>query len=142
MAKNNAPGNPARTAPRNTAPAASGRVKFGDYRFVRVEFDATEKDDFRAALGDNRVEGLDLDHLLREGYSLKCSASDDGKTILVTLTQHHLDHQNAGLILTARHRDATTALLALAYKVHHIIRGDPWTQVEHERGGIYEDGLG
>lgn len=118
------------------------KVPFGGFRFIRIELTETERDELRSVLEDGSTLPFDLDNLVRDGYTLKISCSDGDATVLASLSQCYRDHQNAGLVLTARGRNTATALSVLSYKLHTLIREDPWRQVEAERGGPYEDGIG
>jgi len=111
------------------------KVAFGDYRFLRFELTAEEKEDFHVNyLPDNNAL-LVLCDLALPGYKTSQSWDEAGKTVTASITCNDPADENAGLIVSAKAGDISKAILVLGYKVLIVADDRPWAQVESERGG-------
>lgn len=117
----------------------SKRLAFGDYRFVRIDLSSEEKDDFHTRVGDGSFRPLGIAAYLSDGYSVKFSQADGGKTVVCTLTQTNVSHPNAGLSISGRGRDTETAFAVVAYKDIVVCNDGQWLQTEYERSGTSPD---
>lgn len=117
----------------------SDKLRFEDYRFCRVELTQREKDDLREDYLPHMTPLVVLMDLALPGYKFTYSVSDDGHTHLASLTCRDASDPNAGLTITARAKDVSSAILVLGYKVLVLCGDRSWTEVEFERGGSYDD---
>lgn len=115
------------------------QLKFGDYRFCRIELTASERDVCRDEITADPPGLEDLDTYLASGYTVKFSRGprDGGVQVAVTCTD--VENGDAGLILTGRGATARTAFGVFLYKDLGICDGRTWREAEHERGGSYQD---
>lgn len=111
------------------------RVGFGDFRFVKLDLLADEKQDLRRRLAEGFTEQVSIDYFVSEGYSVKFSLGDGGATVVCSISQANIDHQNAALILTGRGRDAITALAVCTYKHFILCNNGMWKEAEDRRVG-------
>lgn len=120
-----------RAKPRNSKPP---KLSFGDYRFIDVELTSDEKDDFRERLEEGSFVPLSVTDYLREGYTVKFSPRDGGKTVVCTLTCTDASHQNAGLSISGFAGDDATAFSLVSYKDVVICNNGQWLASENDRG--------
>lgn len=126
---------------RGKAKAAKSATKlaFGDYKLVRIELTSSEKEDFAGLLADGEYTGLTVSFFLDQGYTVKFSTQDSGKTVVVSITCPVPDHYNAGGVLTARAGDPATALAVAAYKDVVLVADGNWFECEARRAGATPD---
>lgn len=117
----------------------SSGIPFENYRFCRIELTEAEKDDLRADYLPNASPIGIMTDLAIPGYKFSYTLGDDGKTHLVSLTCRAVEDVNAGLTITARGGDVSKAIVVLGYKVLILCGERAWREVEHERGGRYDD---
>lgn len=128
-----------RNASKRSGEHKSSKVAFADFRFVRIELLADEKEDFKALLAAGEFSDVTPDQFISEGYTVKFSAGDNGSTVICSISQPCADHPNAALVLTGRGRDTATALAVCVYK-HTILATDGlWRECESRRGTAYDD---
>lgn len=124
---------------KSTASEDKTPIAFNDYRFVKLDLSNDEKVDFRGQLESGDFEHIDAGYFLSQGYSVKLSPQDDGKTVLCTVVCSDSTHHNAGLLLTGRANDAATAIRVAAYKDGVICDNGNWLAAEYtRRGGPYD----
>jgi hypothetical protein len=121
------------------AKAPRARIDFDSYRICRVELTEADKADLRADYLPGASPLTVLADLGLPGHKFSWSVSDDGHTHIASLTCKVPGDPNAGLTITARGGDLTKAVIVLGYKVLVLCADKPWAQVEHERGGRYDD---
>lgn len=115
------------------------KVDFSQFRFVRIEINEAEKQQFRALLESGEFDPIPLDEWLDRGYKLSISNDSQGSGILASITSVNSDAHDAGLVLTGRGRDAITALAVLCYKDRYLAGEEGWLACESRRGGQYSD---
>lgn len=115
------------------------KLAFGDYRFVRIELSAEEKDDAREYLATAQVGLEAADRYLETGYTVKFSHDKKGAGVLCAVTCSDVESGDRGLILTARGSTTAVAWLMFLYKDLVICADRSWLQAESERGGSYDD---
>ena len=117
----------------------AGKVPFADFRFVRIEFTASERDDCRSQLEVGEFEHVSIRDYNDEGYKVTFAKDRDGDTYLCSVSMPHSDHHNAGLILTGRGKNPDTALGVVSYKHLVLCEDTLWREAEDRRGGSYQD---
>lgn len=117
----------------------SGKVAFGEQRFVRIEPTAAEKEEFRALRDAGEFDDLDVDGWLEAGYKLSINREERGGGRIATLTGQFTDMLNAGLVLSARGSSAALALAFLDFKDRYLCGEAGWKAAEDLRGGSYDD---
>ena len=115
------------------------KLAFGDYRFVRIELSAEEKEHAREYIAEATFGLETADRYLETGYTVKFSSDKKGGGKLCAVTCSDSDSGDRGLILTARGSTATIAWLMFLYKDLAICADRSWLQAESERGGSYDD---
>lgn len=115
------------------------KVSFSEFRFVRIELTAAEKDEFRGMLASGEYDNLDFTPLLREGYKLSVSYDLTHSTVVASITAQYKDMLNAGLVLSARAGSEPAARAMLLHKHSYICGDDGWAASESSRGGSYDD---
>lgn len=115
------------------------KVPFNEFRFVRIELTEPEKQEFRALLDSGEFDEIPLDGWIGRGFKISISPDDKGGGIIASLSATYSDSDNKGLVLTARGRDAITALAVLEYKDKYLAGEDGWGSCEDRRGGSYSD---
>jgi|SRR3990172_3585729 len=118
---------------------ANDKLAFGDYRFVRVELTATEKDDARAYVKENAGLAFDPTTYLAANYSVKFSRDHNGAGVVCTVTCRDSAIGDRGLQLSGRGSTASVAWLMFLYKDLVICGDRTWKETESERGGSYDD---
>lgn len=121
------------------AKAKRFKVPFSDFRFVRIELTEQEKQSFKALLESGEFDEIPLDEWMERELKLSVSVDTEHRSVLASLTVPYSDMQDAGCVLTARGRDAITALAVLTFKDRHLAGEGGWRQCESERGGSYSD---
>lgn len=121
------------------AKAKRSKVSFSDFRFVRIELTEAEKSTFKSLLESGEFDPIPLDDWISRGLKLSVSGDGENGTVLASLTVPYADMHDAGCVLTARGRDAITALAVLCYKDSYLAGEGGWRQSESERGGGYSD---
>jgi len=116
-----------------------GGLAFGDYRFVRIELTAEERDECRDFIQEKTARLEDIDAFLGQGFTVKFSTDKKGGGSLCAVTCSDPEHGDRGLILTARGSTASVAWLVLMYKDLVICADRGWRQTESERGGGFSD---
>jgi len=115
------------------------KVPFAEFRFVRIELSEKEKSEFKALLDSGEFAEIPLDEWLDRGYKLTVSRDDKSSGVICSVTAVYTNAPDAGLVLTARGRDAITALSVLAYKDKYLAGDAGWLACESSRGGSYDD---
>lgn len=123
--------------PRDSEHKAS--LKFGDYRFCRIELTASERDACRDEITADPPDLGSIDTYLASGYTVKFSPDSRGNGVQVSVTCTDVENGDAGLILTGRGGTARTAWGVFLYKDLAVCDGRTWRETEHERGGSYQD---
>lgn len=121
------------------AKAKRSKVPFTDFRFVRIELTEAEKTAFRSLLESGEFDPIPLDGWMERGLKLSISPDGENGAVVASLTVPYSDMFDAGCVLTARGRDAITALAVLSYKDSYLAGEGGWRQAESERGGSYSD---
>jgi len=128
-----------RAAARDKSADKGGRVAFADFKFVRLELLADEKDKFKALLASGEFDDISPDEFVSQGYTVKYSPGDAGKTVICSITQPMVNHCNGGLVLTGRGRDSAVALAVCAYKHVYLCTEGQWREAENRRGTAFDD---
>ena len=119
---------------RSTANKRKSELAFSDYRLVRIEFTAEEKDECRDFLDTHGTEPLPLDAYTDQRYTVKFSKDKNGGGVLCSITSTNPEDVNAGCTLTGRGRDTATAFWVAHYKDRYICGDRTWLECENDRG--------
>lgn len=117
----------------------SGKVPFGDIRFVRIELLEHEKQEFRSLLAAGEFSELSADDFLESGYKVTFSNDPRSEGVICSVTALQAEHPNGGLVLTGRGRDSFTAMAAASFKDRYLCPDGLWRAAEDQRGGSYDD---
>lgn len=109
--------------------------KGGDWLgYVDLPLTDAERELIERSVDENQLDLLELLNMfLEEGYKVSFAITNQGKTIVVTLTGKLPECPNLGYSLSGFGPDLAGALQVVWFKHYHIANGESWHKVEGAR---------